>query len=171
MGLGVPAPDRCLLIPERNRDGTLPFSQAETFSTNTSLRLGCCLNSKWFLNTGKPEARQKDTHHPIGAGLGALVGTQGGHSSSCPCPTRCPGGSVSPLKPFILRDGGNSKRPWLFGTFWWGFFSCFKGSNKSGSSFASVNAIWSQGAVLEPERAWHSPWGCRMEEKVPGAEP
>lgn len=59
LGLCVTAPGQCLLSPERNRDRTVPFSQAETFSTKGSLRLRCCLNSKRFLNTGKSEARQK----------------------------------------------------------------------------------------------------------------
>lgn len=50
---------QCLLSPERNRDRTVPFSQAEMFSTNTSFRLWWCLNSKNFLSTGESEARQK----------------------------------------------------------------------------------------------------------------
>lgn len=35
---------QCLLSLERNRDRAIPFSQAETFSTNTSLRLWWCSN-------------------------------------------------------------------------------------------------------------------------------
>lgn len=48
-----------LLSPERSRDRTVPLSQTEILSTNTSLRLWWCLNSKKFLNTGESGARQK----------------------------------------------------------------------------------------------------------------
>lgn len=86
--------------------------------------------------------------------------------------------AVLPLNLFIIFGAeGNSKKPWLFGFFGFFWFFCFlffKSSNKSGSSFASVNRSWSQGANLEcaaeQERAGHGPQH-KMEEKVPGAKP
>lgn len=80
-----------------------------------------------------------------------------------------PDGSVLPLKPSIIfRAGGagrNSKQPWLVGLLGYFFLKKKKSqtSNKSGSSFASVNRWWSQ------ELIWSVPLDRREQDRVPQA--